>query len=115
MSTYAGEGLPPELAALMGGGGGDPMAGAAPDPMAGAPAPGQDADGEDTVAILERMIADAQKYLQVEQDEEDKLTMTKVLQQLQQYKANEQKETDDLLGGKVSPRALRRVAGGAGA
>ncbi len=106
--------LPPELAALMGGGGGAPMAGG--DPMAGmAPEPAADpaaGGGDSTTSILERMIADAKLYVEVEQDEEDKLTMTKVLTTLQQYLADEQKETDDLLGGKVSPRALRKVSGG---
>lgn len=103
--------LPPDMMSALGGGG-------APDPtgMGGAPEalpPEAQADGSrSTTDILEEMIAGAQEYLGVEQDEEDKLTMTKVLSQLQGYLAAEQKEQDELLGGKASPRSLRRASGG---
>ena len=105
--------LPPELAGLMGGSGGAPMGGGGDPMMGGAPAQGEPAaGGEDTVTILTRMIEDAKSYIEAEQDEEDKLTMTKVLTTLQQYLADEQKEMDDMLGGKVSPRLMRRAIGG---
>lgn len=84
------------LAALFGGGG---PAGPPPGPEQQGPAEGGDTDNP--VSILQRMIDDAKTYLDVEQDEEDKATMTKVLSQLQSYLAKEQKEAHAALG--VSP------------
>lgn len=69
-------------------------------------------DGESTINILNRMIQDAQEYLSVETDEEDKLTMTRVLNLLQGYLAREQKESDQAMQGTASPRLLRRAYGG---
>lgn len=83
------------LAALLGGGG---PAGPPPGPEQG---PAQGEGGDNPVSILQRMIDDAKTYLDVEQDEEDKATMTKVLSQLQSYLAKEQKEAHAALG--VSP------------
>lgn len=65
------------------------------------------AEAADTISILKQMLDLAQQYLVVEEDEEDKLTMTKVLQQLQGYLAEEQKEKDGMLQGKMPARALR--------
>jgi hypothetical protein len=107
--------LPPDLMAALGGGAGDPGAGAPTVGPDAGPAPTSDdssAGGGSTTDILQRMIDDARSYLEVEQDEEDKLTMTKVLSQLQGYLAKEQKEQDDMLQGKASPRALRKATSG---
>lgn len=70
-----------------------------------------DAGGDDTVSILKNMIDQANRYLEVEDDEADRLTMQKVLVTLQQYLANEQKEHDDAMAGKASPRLLRQAYG----
>lgn len=78
-------------------GGPDPFGGGAPDQGA----PPDQAPTDDPVSVLNRMIADAKTYLEVEQDEEDKATMTKVLSQLQSYLAKEQKEAHAALG--ISP------------
>lgn len=67
--------------------------------------------GGDTVDILRQMIDLAKNYIDAEQDEDDKLTMTKVLTTLQQYLAAEQKERDDAMQGKASPKMLRSVYG----
>lgn len=92
-------------------GGGQPM-----DPSGGMPADEtEQASPRSTSEILEEMIESAKEYLNVEQDEEDKLTMTKVLQQLQQYLAKEQSEADGALQGKVSPRMIRKTMGGGSA
>lgn len=97
--------LPPDMMAAIGGG-----ESSAPVPAGGESAPSE--GGESTTAILERMISDAQAYITAEKDPEDKLTMTKVLTTLQQYLAEEQKEQDDLLAGKASPKVLRKAASG---
>jgi hypothetical protein len=100
---------PSILASLLGGGGGA----SAGDPLGGAPDAGPDpsSGGQDTVSILNDMIAAAQAYIQVETDEEDKHTMTGVLQTLQSYLAKEQKERDGMMQGKVTLRAMRKAAG----
>lgn len=103
--------LPPDMMAAFGGAGADPS-GAPVDAQAPSEAPSE--GGGSTTEILERMIADAQAYIEVEQDAEDKLTMTKVLTTLQGYLAAEQKEQDDLLAGKASPKVLRKAATGGG-
>lgn len=109
--------LPPEMM-----GGQDPMAGAGgQDPMAAiaglmggqGPAPtgpGGQAGGS-TVDILRQMLDLGKQYLDVEQDEEDILTMTKVLQLLQGYLASEQKEQQDAMQGKLSPKLLAQSYG----
>lgn len=119
--------LPPDLMALLGGGGApDPSAApAGPDAAAQGPVdpsqdpasvPAQDGSPDgDPVEILTQMIDLAMKYLDVEPDEEDKSTMTKVLQQLQQYKAKDQADADAALGGKVSPKLMRKVGSGSAA
>ena len=96
------EGLPPEIMALMGGGG------MPPEPPMGDPAAG----GESTVDILERMIEDAKLYIDTDEDEEDKHTMTKVLTILQGYLADEQKESQNAMQGKLSPKVMARAYGG---
>lgn len=97
--------LPPDLLAALGGG--------QPEGLPPEEGPEPPDEGGDTVSILQEMIELAKQYITVEQDQVDKHTMTKVLTTLQQYLADEQKEQDDALAGKVSPRLLRRQPGGA--
>jgi hypothetical protein len=99
-------GPPPFDAGPMGDLGGGPM------PPSAGPPPGEEGGGGDTISILQEMLQLAQEYLAVEEDEEDKLTMTKVLSQLQSYLAAEQKEKDEMLGGKLPKKLLRGAVGG---
>ncbi len=113
-------GLPPELAALLGGGGGAPMPGApemgpemgAPPPVDGAPLEADPAAGESTIDIVTRMIEDAKLIMDTDEDEEDKLGFSKILQMLQKYMADEQRESTDAMQGKMSPRLLAQSYGG---
>lgn len=110
--SQSGLSLWPPMSMLQGGG---PAPAGMMDQAAAAPDQGPDATaqgGESTVDILNRMIQDAQDYLSVEQDEEDKLTMAKVLTMLQGYLAKEQKESDQAMQGKASPRLMRQAYGG---
>jgi hypothetical protein len=69
--------------------------------------------GEDPIAILDRMIQDALAFIQTQKtDEVDTATMTGILQKLQQFKAEEQKEIEGMMRGKVSPRAIVNGYGG---
>lgn len=93
--------MPPELMALLGGGNSAPSA---PESSGGSE--------DEPISLLNQMIDSAKRYLDVEPDEEDKATMTKILSQLQQYLAKDQADQDGMLGGKLSPRAVRKAAGG---
>jgi hypothetical protein len=56
------------------------------------------------------MIQLARQYLDVEPDEEDKATMAKLLATLQQYKAKDQADMQQALGGNASvARVLRKT------
>ena len=85
---------------------------------AGPPAPEGDLGGEEgggsTTDILSQMIDLAKEYLDVETDQEDIHTMTGILQKLQQYLASEQKEQDDAMQGKASPKLMRKTYGAGG-
>src|SRR5512146_1544209 len=97
-----GAGLPPQLAAALQGGGApsDPSQGAGPSDSEG----GSDLPS-DPIALIQSMIDAAKKYIDVEPDEEDKLTMTGVLQKLQQYLAKDQKDGEQMMSGTLTPRA----------
>lgn len=126
MDPNSGPALPPELMALLQGGGGqDPSGGQGPsggqDPNEPPESSPQDATEDaselpdDPVGLIQLMIAAAKKYMDVEPDEEDKLTMAKnVLANLQQYLAKDQKDGEQMLSGTISPRALRKAGGPAG-
>jgi hypothetical protein len=67
---------------------------------------------EDPVAILDRMIQDAQAFIATQQtDPVDSHTMSGVLQKLLDYKAKEQKDQENMMQGKVSPKAIARAYG----
>lgn len=96
-------GMPPELASLLGG--------------AGAPPPGDPnmmppQGGESTIDILRQMLDLAKLYMEVDEDEEDKMTMAKVLTMLQGYLAEEQRESQNAMQGKLSPKLLAQSYGG---
>ncbi len=110
--------IPPDLQALLGahdaavGGppqGQDPgiVGPGAPPPQDQGPPP-----EEDPVAILDRMIQDAQAFIATQQtDPVDSHTMSGVLQKLLDYKAKEQKDQENMMQGKVSPKAIARAYG----
>lgn len=103
--------LPPDIAALLGGGASSaPGAAAPPDPSQAAPSGG--GDESKPIDLLKQMIELGKQYLDVEPDDEDKATMTDVLNRLQQYLAKDQQDQDKLLQGNASPRALRKASGG---
>lgn len=65
------------------------------------------------MAILDRMIQDAQAFIKTQQtDPIDTETMGKVLQQLLGYKAKEQKDQQDAMQGKLSPKVMSKAYGG---
>ncbi len=98
----SGGGMPPGLAALAGG---------APPPSIQLPSGGND-EGRSPEEILRDMIADAHAYIKAEKDPEDRATMSKVLQTLLQYQADEQKQRDAALGTSPAVKHLRSVSGG---
>ena len=89
MMQPEGGGLPPELAALLGGGG------------AGLPggAPPEQPPEMDPIEHLRQAIQHAQAALVAEPDDMDSQSLAKVVQGLYAILANRQKEQEQLLGG----------------
>jgi hypothetical protein len=108
MSEMMQGGMPPELASLLGGGGAPPPG----DPGMMPPEQGAPEGGESTIDILNQMLDLAKLYMEVDEDEEDKMTMAKVLSILQGYLAAEQRESQDAMQGKLSPKLLAQSYGG---
>jgi hypothetical protein len=90
--------LPPDLLAALGG------AGAAGGPPEQGPG--------DPVELLRQILDLADEYKSVERDEEDILVIEKVTSIVQGLLAKNQREDDGMMQGKLTPRALRRAAGG---
>lgn len=108
--------LPPEL---MGGAGGPEMMMGPGAPPAGPPAgPPPEAapppSAGDNVASLQTALEDLMSYIDGEDDELHIQTALQCLAKLQSILADEQKQSDDMLQGKSSPRALRRATSGQG-
>lgn len=112
--------LPEDLmAGLAGGGGplpGDMMAGLGPAPeeAEGAPLPSDGNPGGGSAA-LEEAIALLDEAAAAESDQEDQQIIRQCSAKLQSILAKNQADEDAALGGKVSPKAIRKQAGGAGA
>lgn len=116
----AGGALPPDIMALLGGGGGGEP-GFTPLPGEGEQAPpggitdGAPGGGEEA---LTQAIDLLQVAIDAEADQEDVQVMLQCQTKLQQILAKNQADSDAALGGKVSPKAIRKqagsVAGGAG-
>jgi hypothetical protein len=83
----------------------------APPPEQPPPGPPPAAGNEGGVALLKQAIDTVRQYIEGEQDEEDRLAGEKVTSLLQQILAKNQKETDGLLQGKMSPAAMRGAFG----
>jgi hypothetical protein len=92
--------LPPELLAALSGGG-------VPQAPPGAPqAQGSPSD------LIRQALDIVRQYAQSENDEQNVLAAEQVTTLLQKLLANEQKEQDDAMQGKASPKMLRSVYGG---
>ena len=100
---------PPGLAGLLGGGMGGP-----PDQIQVAgPAPAEEEEAPSAPSdILRDMLALAQQFRDGEEDDEDLLQIEKVTTLIQQLLANNQKEADGMMQGKMSPRGLRKALSG---
>lgn len=96
------------LEALLGGGGGAPPM--PPGGGGGAPAPPQEGGG-DVTTMLQDMLALAGEYLAQEETETNKLTMQKVTTMIQQILAEEEKELQGAMQGKMSPALLQKSYG----
>lgn len=81
-----------------------------PDPAAvPSPAPPTDSDGLD---LLREAINLVRLYIAQEADEQRKLSAAEVASKLQRILAEDERQQDDLLRGKLSPRAIRNALGG---
>ena len=96
-----GGGMPPELAALLGGGGGAPPAPEAPAPEQG-----------DTTDLIRQALELVRQYAQAEESEQNTLDAEKITSLLQGILASEEKELEDAMQGKASPRVLRKAYSG---
>lgn len=84
----------------------DMMGGAPPEqPFSEEPA-GQADDG---AAKIKEIISLVRSYADQEDDEENVLVAEKITTMLQQILANEQKDVEGMMQGKVSPKALRKA------
>lgn len=99
-------GPPPGLAGMLGGMGGPGGPPPGPPEPEGPPAP------ESTSDVIKQMVEAALAYLDIETDEQEKAQMAAVLKSLQDFLAREQKEEQDAMGGKMSPRLLSKAYSG---
>jgi hypothetical protein len=92
---------------------GGPLAGqSAPDPMA--PPAEEEAPEVSGAELFKTVLADVRQLLLSEEfDEKQKLALSKAESLLAQVKAQEEKEQQDAMGGKLSPGILRKLGGGA--
>lgn len=101
------------LSAILGAGGPRPQNGPVPIQPGGQASGAAPSDNEGgAVASIQQMIAAGKRYLGQERDQEDLLTMHKILTQLQQLRAKDQQDADSALQGNVSPRLVRKAASG---
>ncbi len=97
--------MPPDIAALLGGGAPAPEDTGAPLPSEGTPGGGADP--------LEQAIAFLDDAIQAEADQEDQAVMRQCSAKLQSVLAKNQKEQDAMLQGQSSPSGIRKAAAGA--
>lgn len=106
MSSYADDS---QLAgALSGLGGGAPEEPAAPAPEEEAPPSITSSPSGDHLDSLRDAISSLQAYLEAEQDDEDLALATKLVAQVQQLLAKNQKETDTAMGFGPGEKFLRK-------
>lgn len=69
-------------------------------------------EGDSGASIVKQIISLVRQYAEQEEDEQNVLSAEKITTMLQQILANEQKEKDGMLQGKMSPAAMRKAYGG---
>lgn len=97
---------PPQSIQIGGGGPGGPGAGPAPAPQRPPGGPGGGAQA--FVAALKKLAADAQQAIDLSDDPIDKSELANLAASIHKMIAGEQQETDKMMGGGISPRAIRR-------
>ncbi len=108
-------GLPPQVAAMIQGGGPGPGPGGPPPGMGpGGPPPPQGGDSGDHPAIQFLKIAmdNLQKYEQAEKDPEDQAVAAKVYALLRALMAKDQKEADAATGASPAVKYVRKASSG---
>lgn len=70
------------------------------------------ADGGSSLDLIRQALDAVRGYAQQENDEQNVLAAEQITTLLQKLLANEQKEQDDAMAGKASPRLLRQAYGG---
>lgn len=90
-------GLPPDLAAAIGGGGED-----------------SPAHEQSEVQLLTKILTDMQNFMRVAADEDDKAVIATCMANIQKLRAKDQQEMDGASQGKVSPRMVRKAAAAQG-
>ena len=102
-------GLPPELLALLQGGAG--MGVGAAGSAAGAPLePDDDDQALNEGDRLDRMLSDALILADGDLSEQNKLAIQQVMTLVQKIKAGEEKDSEQMLQGKLSPSMMRRAS-----
>lgn len=103
--------MPPDIGAML-----DGLGGGMPAPEEGQEAPPGPSDGSPGGGAdeLEQAIALIDQAIQKDSDQEDQQVMRKCVAQLQAILAKDQADADAALGGKVSPKAIRKQAGSVG-
>lgn len=112
MSSYADEGA--LAGALSGLGGGGEMAAPEEAPAEAAPPSITSSPSGDHLDSLRDAISSLQAYLEAEQDDEDLALATKLVAQVQQLLAKNQKETDTAMGFGPGEKFLRKQTQRAG-
>ena len=80
-------------------------------PVEGSPNPQAEGEG-DVMEIIRQALELVRQYAVQEQDDENTLRAEKISTLLAEILANEQKEIDQALQGKASPRVLRQAYAG---
>lgn len=94
----AGHGLPPDLAAAIGAGGGEDS----------------QAHEQNEVQLLTRILSDMQNFMKVAADEDDKAVIATCMANIQKLRAKDQQEMDGASQGKTTPRMVRKAAAAQG-
>ncbi len=107
--------MSPAIMEALGGGGAPPMGGTPPPgpPMGAAPpGPPPTDGGGDTTDLIRQALELVRQYAAEEESEQNTLDAEKITSLLQGILASEEKELEDAMTGKASPRILRSAYGG---
>lgn len=101
--------VPPELMAMMQGGGMPPPGMAMGPPPMGPEM--EEGPPQDTASFIQDLIEHARQYDEIERDPQDLAVMAKIIAQLRQLLAAQQKEADAAMGVGPAAKFLRRNGG----